>query len=142
MVLSIVIVTGLAVTGLRIVGLQDYLVVGTIAGVSNVIPYLGPLIGIVAGTLAAGLQYSTLSWTVLLPVIIVFLVVQLLDNILVQPLVVAKSVNLHPLVVVFVVLVGSQFFGAAGMLLAVPVSAVMKVTIQTVYEGLRSYSLT
>ena len=142
MVMSVVIVSLLSILGLRIIGLRDYLVVGTIAGVANIIPYLGPLIGILAGTIAAILQYSTLGWGTILPVIIVFLAVQLLDNVFVQPVVVARSVNLHPLIVIFVVLVGSQMFGAVGMLLAVPLTAVLKVSVQTVYESLRSYSLT
>ncbi|HCK11593.1 MAG TPA: hypothetical protein DHW45_17095 [Candidatus Latescibacteria bacterium] len=142
MVLSVVIISLLSIIGLRVIGLQDYLVVGTIAGVSNIIPYLGPLIGILAGTIAAVLQYSTLEWTTILPVVIVFFMVQLLDNVFVQPVVVAKSVNLHPLIVIFVVLVGSNTFGAVGMLLAVPLMAVIKVSVQTVYESLRSYSQT
>jgi len=142
MVMSVMIVSMLSMLGLRIIGLNDYLVVGTIAGVANIIPYLGPLIGILAGTIAAVLQYSTLGWATILPVVIVFLTVQLMDNVFVQPVVVARSVNLHPLIVIFVVLVGSQMFGAVGMLLAVPLTAVLKVSIQTVYESLRSYSLT
>ncbi|MDP6777848.1 MAG: AI-2E family transporter [Candidatus Latescibacteria bacterium] len=141
LVMSVVIISLLSITGLRIIGLKDYLVVGIVAGLSNVIPYLGPLIGIVAGIVAALLQYSTLTMGVIAPVVAVFLVVQILDNIFVAPVVVARSVNLHPLVVVFVVLVGNQLFGAVGMLLAVPFTAVTKVSVQTIYEGLRSYSI-
>ena len=141
LVMSVVIISLLSITGLRIIGLKDYLVVGIVAGLSNVIPYLGPLIGIVAGIVAALLQYSTLTMGVIAPVVAVFLVVQILDNIFVAPIVVARSVNLHPLVVVFVVLVGNQLFGAVGMLLAVPFTAVTKVSVQTIYEGLRSYSI-
>jgi len=142
MVMSVVLISMLSMLGLRVIGLRDYLVVGTIAGVANIIPYLGPLIGIFAGTIAVILQYSTLGWGTILPVVIVFLAVQLADNVFVQPVVVARSVNLHPLIVIFVVLVGSQMFGAVGMLLAVPLTAVVKVSVQTVYESLRSYSLT
>ncbi len=142
MVMSVVIISALSICGLWLIGLRDYMVVGTIAGVANVIPYLGPLIGIIAGTVSALLQYSTLGWGTILPVIGVFLVIQLLDNVFVQPVVVARAVDLHPLVVIFVVLVGSQMFGAMGMLLAVPMTAVIKVAVQTIYEGLRSYSIT
>ena len=142
LVLSVIIISLLSITGLRIIGLNDYLVVGAVAGVANVIPYLGPIIGILAGVVAAVLQHSTLSLSAILPVVGVFLAVQVLDNVFVQPVVVARSVNLHPLVVVFVVLVGNQLFGAVGMLLAVPATAVVKVSVQTVYEGLRSYSIT
>ena len=142
LVLSVIIISMLSIVGLRIVGLQDYLVVGTIAGLSNVIPYLGPIIGIVAGVIAALLQYSTLSWGTILPVVGVFMFVQIMDNVFVAPVVVARSVNLHPLLVIFVVLVGNHLFGAVGMLLAVPITAVIKVSAQTIYEGLRSYSVT
>ena len=83
-----------------------------------------------------------LSPGVILPVIAVFLAVQIMDNVFVQPVVVARSVNLHPLGVIFVVLGGNQLFGAVGMLLAVPITAVIKVSAQTIYEGLRSYSIT
>ena len=142
LVLSVIIISMLSIVGLRIVGLQDYLVVGTIAGLSYVIPYLGPIIGIVAGVIAALLQYSTLSWGTILPVVSVFMFVQIMDNVFVAPVVVARSVNLHPLLVIFVVLVGNHLFGAVGMLLAVPITAVIKVSAQTIYEGLRSYSVT
>lgn len=140
LVLSVVIVSLLSILGLRAIGLRDYLVVGTLAGVSNVIPYVGPIIGIAAGLLAALLQYGSLGWGVVLPVAAVFFVVQIVDNVFVQPLVVAKSVNLHPLIVIFVVLVGSHLFGPIGMLLAVPFTAVTKVSANTIYHGLRSYS--
>lgn len=141
MVLSVIIISLLSITGLYIIGLEYFLVIGTLAGVANVIPYLGPLIGIIGGVIAAALQYSTLSLGVVLPVVVVFLFVQLMDNVFVAPVVVARSVNLHPLIVIFVVLVGSQLFGAVGMILAVPATAVIKVSAQTIYEGLRSYSV-
>lgn len=141
MVLSVIIISTLSVIGLYLIDLEYFLVVGVLAGIANIIPYLGPLIGIIAGVIAVVLQYSTVSLSVILPVVVVFLIVQLMDNVFVAPVVVARSVNLHPLVVIFVVLVGSQLFGALGMLLAVPVTAVLKVSVQTVVEGLRSYSV-
>ena len=140
LVVSVIIVSLLSISGLWTIGLRDYLVVGTLAGLSNVIPYLGPIIGIAAGVLAAMLQYGTLGWAILLPVVAVFLIVQIVDNVFIQPVVVAKSVNLHPLIVIFVVLVGNHLFGPVGMLLAVPFTAVTKVSAQTIYHGLRSYS--
>ena len=141
MVLSVMIVSLLSITGLYIIGLEHFLVIGLLAGLANVIPYLGPLIGIVAGVIAAVLQYSALSFGVVVPVIIVFAIVQLVDNVFVAPMVVGGSVNLHPLLVIFAVLVGSELFGAVGMLLAVPTTAVIKVSVRTIYEGWRSYSV-
>jgi len=141
MVLSVIIVSLLSSTGLYIIGLEHFLVIGLLAGLANVIPYMGPAIGIIAGVVAAVLQYSALSFGVVIPVIIVFAIVQLVDNVFVAPMVVGRSVNLHPLLVIFAVFVGSELFGAVGMLLAVPTTAVIKVAVRTIYEGWRSYSV-
>ena len=72
---------------------------------------------------------------------IVFLLIQLIDNVLIQPTVVAKSVEMHPLVVLFVVMVGSQLMGIVGMLIAGPLTGIIKVSSQTIYEGVRGYRL-
>jgi predicted PurR-regulated permease PerM len=141
MVLSVIIVSLLSSTGLYIIGLEHFLVIGLLAGLANVIPYMGPAIGIIAGVVAAVLQYSALSFGVVIPVIIVFAIVQLVDNVFVAPMVVGRSVNLHPLLVIFAVFVGSELFGAVGMLLAVPTTAVIKVSVRTIYEGWRGYSV-
>ena len=141
MVLSVMIVSLLSSIGLYFIGLEHFLLIGVLAGLANVIPYLGPAIGIVAGIIATVLQYSTLSFGVVIPVIIVFAIVQLVDNVFIAPMVVGRSVNLHPLLVIFAVLVGSELFGAVGMLLAVPTTAVLKVSVRTIYEGWRGYSV-
>ncbi len=141
MVLSVMIVSLLSSIGLYFIGLEHFLLIGILAGLANVIPYLGPLIGIVAGVIATVLQYSALSFGLVIPVIIVFAIVQLVDNVFVAPMVVGRSVNLHPLLVIFAVLVGSELFGAVGMLLAVPTTAVIKVSVRTIYDGWRGYSV-
>ena len=141
MVLSVTIVSLLSISLLYLIGLEHFLVIGLFAGLVNVIPYLGPVVGIVAGIIAAVLQYSALSAGVIVPVVIVFVIVQIIDNVFIAPVVVARSVNLHPLLVIFAVLVGSQLFGAVGMLLAVPATAVIKVSAQTIYEAWKSYSV-
>ena len=74
-------------------------------------------------------------------VVIIFMVIQLIDNIVIQPTVVAKSVEMHPLMVLFVVMVGSQLMGIVGMLVAVPLTGIIKVSAQTIYEGIRGYRL-
>ena len=101
------------------------------------IPYLAPAIGIVAASLVAlttGGEGALVGW-----VVVVFLIIQLIDNVVIQPLVVAKSVDLHPLVVLIVVLIGSDQMGIVGMLIAVPVTGILKVTGLTVYKGMRAY---
>jgi predicted PurR-regulated permease PerM len=74
-------------------------------------------------------------------VIIAFAVVQIIDNVILQPMVMSRSVNLHPLAIVLAILVAGQFFGLLGMLLAVPAAGVIKVTSKELYDGIRRFKL-
>ena len=137
--LAVLVVSVLSISGLSIIGVYYALPLGLLAGLANVIPYLGPLIGIVCSSIVALATGGGL--VMVAKVIAMFLIVQLIDNVLIQPTVVAKSVELHPLVVLFVVMVGSQLVGIVGMLIAVPLTGVVKVSGQTIYEGVRQYRL-
>jgi len=115
--------------------------VGLLAGFANMIPFLGPLIGIISASIVALATGGTAAMGLVGKVIVIFLAIQLIDNILIQPTVVAKSVEMHPLMVLFVVMVGSQLMGIVGMLIAVPLTGIFKVTMQTIYAGIRGYRL-
>ena len=135
--LAVSVVATLAIVGLMLVGMPYSLPVGLLAGLANMIPYLGPLIGILIGSivaLATGGGFGLVG-----NVILVFFVVQAIDNVLVQPAIVAKNVDLHPLVVLFVVMVGSQLMGIVGMLVAVPLTGIIKVSGQTIYRGIKGH---
>jgi len=130
---------------LKLAGLWGYpikyfIVVGVIAGLTNLIPFFGPLLTIGAAILIALVEHGAVQAVV--PVLIVFAIVQVLDGALISPIVVAKSVDLHPVFVLLVVLIGGQLFGIPGMLMAVPATGVLKVTVQTLYQGLRQYRIT
>ncbi len=137
--LAVSVVAGLAVFGLTLIGMPYALPVGVVAGLANMIPYLGPIIGIVSASIVAlaTQQGMDMVWQV----IILFVIIQVIDNVLIQPLVVAKSVDLHPLVVLLVVMIGSDLMGIVGMLVAVPVTGILKVSSATVYEGIKTYRL-
>ena len=137
--LAVLVVSVLAISGLSILGVYYALPLGLLAGLANVIPFLGPLIGIVCSSIVALATGGGLAMVA--KVIVMFLVIQLIDNVLVQPTMVAKSVELHPLVVLFVVMVGSQLMGIVGMLIAVPLTGIAKVSGQTIYEGVKQYRL-
>lgn len=137
--LAVLVVSVLSISGLSIIGVYYALPLGLLAGLANVIPYLGPLIGIVCSSIVALATGGGLAMVA--KVIAMFLIVQLIDNVLIQPTVVAKSVELHPLVILFVVMVGSQLMGIVGMLIAVPLTGIVKVSGQTIYEGVRQYRL-
>lgn len=128
----------LSVMALWLLDVQYFIIIGIFAGLANMIPYVGPIAGAVPAiviTLINGRDPIRILY-----VVIAFAIVQLIDNIILQPLVLSKSVNLHPLIIVFAVLIGGQFFGLLGMLLAVPVAGIIKVTSSELYHGIRKFN--
>ncbi|HUP57199.1 MAG TPA: AI-2E family transporter, partial [Bdellovibrionota bacterium] len=109
--------------GLAIVGAPYALVLGIISGVTNIVPYLGPVFGLVPAVLVVAFDptYASLFW----PVIIVYTAANLIDNVLIFPVLVAKLVNLHPLVLIVAVMIGGQYYGMIGMLVSIPVATAL-----------------
>jgi predicted PurR-regulated permease PerM len=108
--------------GLAIVGLKYALALGVIGGLFNIVPYVGPFI-VLALVAAAGFFIS--PWTAVWALVVV-VAVQQLDVLVLAPRIMSKQVDLHPLLVIFAILVGSALFGVPGLVLAVPVAAVIK----------------
>jgi len=132
MVISAVIISLLSSAGLWIIGLEYPLLIGIFAGLANLIPYFGPIAGTIAACLVAVVTGSPPVF--FLYILLVFLTVNLIDNVLVQPMVLARAANLHPLLVIFLVLAGSKIGGILGMLLAVPVVSLIQVVINILYN--------
>jgi len=133
------IVGTLAVIALWILNVQYFIVIGVFAGLANMIPYVGPVAGAVPAIIVSLVNGG--DATRILYIVIAFAIVQLIDNVVLQPLVLSKSVNLHPLIIVFAVLIGGQFFGILGMLLAVPAAGIIKVTSSELYNGIRKFNI-
>ncbi|MCL2335910.1 MAG: AI-2E family transporter [Firmicutes bacterium] len=111
--------TGLAMAALK----MDFaLTLGIIAGLTNLIPYFGPLIGAIPAIVLAMLVSK---WMVL-KVVIVYLVIQQIDAALITPRVLGKRVGLHPLFVILALLAGAQLYGFTGLILSVPLLAVLR----------------
>lgn len=123
-------------TGLWLGGLELALPIGGLAGLLGFVPYLGISTGLLLATLAALLQFPTVSG--MLPVLLVFGLGQVLEGIL-TPTLVGERIGLHPVVVIFALLAGGQLFGFTGILLAIPVSAVVAVGLR---HAKRSYLAT
>lgn len=126
-------------TGLWIVGVDLALLIGMIAGVVSFVPYLGFIIGIIiAGTLSV-IQFHDVSH--LLAVAGVFAVGQAIEGMLLTPLLVGERIGLHPVAVIFAVLAGGQLFGFIGVLLALPLAAVIAVWLRFVRQHYIASSL-
>ena len=126
--------------GLSIVGLDLALSIGLLAGLVSFVPYLGFLIGIIVAGIAALLQFQDPIF--LLQVAAVFGVGQILESMLLTPYLVGSRIGLHPVAVIFAVLAGGQLFGFFGILLALPVAAMIKVWLHHLhlhYQGSAFY---
>lgn len=116
--------------GYSMTGIPYALLVGLFAGITNIIPYLGPYIGLMPALfLAFSKSLPTVFW-----VIVVCIVVQQLDGNLVYPNVIGKSLHLHPLTIIIILLVAGNIAGLLGMILGVPLYAVTKVVVKFVYD--------
>ena len=135
MLISVAIISLLSSVGMWIIGLDYPIMVGIFAGVSNLIPYFGSVAGIAAGLMVAVLTGK--PFVFFLSVVLVFLIIQILDNVLVQPLVFSKAADLHPLVIIFLVLAGSQMGGVLGMLLVVPLASLAKLVLAIMIRELK-----
>ena len=114
--------------GLYIVGLDLAILIGMLAGLASIVPYLGFFVGILAASLAAIFQFQ--EGIYLLYVAIVFGIGQVLEGTVLTPLLVGDRIGLHPVAVIFAVLAGGQLFGFVGVLLALPVAAVIMVFLR------------
>jgi predicted PurR-regulated permease PerM len=114
--------------GLGAIGLDLALLLGMVAGLASIVPYLGFIIGILVSSVAALMQFQDMS--VLFYVAIVFTIGQLIEGFLLTPMLVGDRIGLHPVAVIFSIMAGGQLFGFAGVLLALPVAAVIMVLLR------------
>ena len=120
----------LTAAGLWVLGVPYALLIGLIAGVTNLVPYLGPFVGgLVAAISAAFVSPQLVLWTVVWIVI-----VQQAESTFLQPRIMADQVHLHPVLVILSLLIGATLFGLVGMILAVPIAGVVKVMFVHYYE--------
>jgi len=118
--------------GLWAVGLDLGILIGLIAGLLTFVPYLGPISGVLMGLIAALMQYG--DWKHLVLVSIVFGVGQIIESYVLTPKLVGDRIGLHPVAVIFAVLACGQLFGFLGMLLALPIAAVVNVLLRYAHE--------
>ncbi|WP_243664827.1 AI-2E family transporter, partial [Rhodothermus marinus] len=132
-------VATLASVLLAVVGLRFAVAVGLFTGIANTIPYFGPLMGFLAGTLVGIAQ--TGDFSMVPEVLIAMGLTQIADNVLFQPLIFSRAARAHPLVILFAVLVGAQLAGIVGMLLAIPILTIVRVAAEQVRWGVRNYRI-
>ena len=106
-------------------GMKYPLLLGAIIGITNVIPYFGPIIGAVPAVIIA----ATMSVNMVITVVIIVFVLQFLEGNILSPLIVGKSLHMHPLFIMLALLAGEEVGGIIGMILAIPILAILKVFV-------------
>lgn len=122
---------------LTIVGLENALSVGIAVGLANTIPYFGPVIGYILSIIVSIIEVG--DFNLVLPCIIAILFVQLLDNMVFQPFIFSRSADMHPVAILFIIMIGAETAGILGMLIAIPIATIIKITINQVSWSLNNY---
>jgi putative permease len=130
--------------GLEVIGFPYAGLLGVFAGATNLIPYLGPIIGaapaILIALISEDAMISSSAGVSLAIVTGIYFLAQLIDIVFIIPLVVAKIVNLHPITVLIVIIIGAQVMGILGMVISIPVASAIKLICQTFYAHLTEIS--
>ncbi|WP_456278176.1 AI-2E family transporter [Bacillus sp. AK128] len=111
--------------GFWLIGMKYPLLLGIIVGITNIIPYFGPIIGAIPAVLIA----VTISGKMVLFVVILIFTIQFIEGNILSPLIVGKSLHMHPVFIMFALLAGGEIGGVAGLILAVPMLAILKVIL-------------
>jgi len=139
----VVIISIFVTVSLALLGFKNALLIGFFAALLNVIPYIGPILGVTFGTIitisssieqSTGIESELLTksfYDGLLPqlgiLVLIFAIMQMLDNFIVQPNIFSKSVKAHPLEIFLIVLAGAKIGGVLGMVIAIPMYTIFRV---------------
>lgn len=135
--LDALVICAVSMFALWLIGVPNYVLIGLVAGVANLVPYLGPPTAALVASFVSAISFESFSQVPL--ILFVFAAIRLFDDSVVQPLTISQTVRLHPLIIIFAILVGGQLFGIIGMLFAVPVAGVLKVVLSELNAGLQRY---
>ncbi len=144
LLMQMVAIFSIAAVGLSIFGIKYALTIALFAAFANLIPYLGPILGASFGILVGlstmgnfDLNQETVIY--IIEIISVFVVVQVTDNVVLQPLIFSKSVKAHPLEIFIIIFVGATIGQIPGMVAAIPAYTIIRVTASEVYAGFKEY---
>ncbi len=129
----------LTMAGLTILGINNAVLIGFVAGFGHLIPYAGPIIGGIPALLISIIQFGDFSMVI--PIVLLFTIIYLLDNSIAQPYIFSKSADMNPITIIALLLIGNELLGAFGAIIAIPVATVLKVSARETINGFRNYKL-
>lgn len=119
--------------GYNIIGLHYTFSLATIAAFLSIVPYLGPVIAITPAMLVA----ASTSWVMVVKMLVVWGIVQFLEGNIISPNIMGRSMNMHPLTVIFVILIGVNIAGVVGAIIGIPVYSILKVLVGKLLLSIR-----
>ena len=126
-------ILGIIITGgLYLMDVRFYLLFGLIAGITNIVPYVGPLVGAAPAIILMLAEYGMGAKSG--GVFFLYLIANAIDIAFIFPILVSKIVDLHPILVVVSVILGSQYLGLVGMIISIPLAAAVKLVVTEVYN--------
>ena len=138
LVIQVSIVTAIVTAGLELVGANHAFLIGLLAGLCNLVPYLGPLAGTALGIMLVVLSGpEATSPAIIGGSLLVFAAAQLVDNFFTQPVVFANRVHAHPLEIFIVISIAGSAAGILGMVLAVPAYTLFRIVAQELFSGFK-----
>ena len=145
LLIQVLSIFSLAGFGLSLVGVEYALTIALFAAIANLIPYAGPILGTLFGIvvgISTGNFSSDAEYTYfLIKIVSVFAFVQITDNVALQPVIFSKSVKAHPLEIFVIIFAGAKIAGIVGMIFAIPVYTIFRVTVMEFYKGYKSYRI-
>lgn len=144
LLVQMVFIFAIAATGLLIIDVKYAITIALFAALANLIPYLGPGLGAAFGLVVSfSTSFNLLGGTdyafFILKIMFVFLIVQLMDNLILQPVIFSKSIKAHPLETFIAIFAGAAIAGALGMIVAIPVYTLLRVSYMQLLRGYKEY---
>ncbi len=125
-----IVVMAMMTVGLAVLGVPNYLLLGLLCGVFNMIPYVGPFLGAAPVALSA----AVCGWQTLVLALILVLVVQQMDNMVLSPKIIGDNLRIHPLYIIVAILAGSGLLGFVGIVFALPLLIILRETVQFLFR--------
>lgn len=119
---------------LLIIGVDYWIVLGILVGLGDMIPYIGPFVGLLP---AVVITFASDPWKTLW-VLVAFVIIQQIEGSFISPKIVGNSVGLHPVVIIFVLLIGGSLGGLIGLLVSVPLAGVFKVIVESILDWFKA----
>jgi len=126
--------------GLSLTDIHYAPILGVIAGATNLVPYIGPLIGMIPGLVIAIVDLGTGGqfWWVLCVYLLIAQII--VDNFILIPILISKVSNLHPLWVILAIIMGGKLYGVMGMIIGVPIASILNIVIIEIHQYRRTFN--